>query len=73
MGDFSCHSEAWGYPQTNEDGAQLEAWADANNFQLINDPKLPASFNTGRWKRGYNPDNIFVSRKMAAQCMKFVN
>ncbi|KMQ91441.1 rna-directed dna polymerase from mobile element jockey-like protein [Lasius niger] len=71
--DFNCHSEAWGYDQTNENGEQLESWADINDLQLIHDPKLPASFNSNRWRRGYNPDNIFMSRKMAAQCRKMVD
>ncbi|KAI5732047.1 hypothetical protein M8J77_020382 [Diaphorina citri] len=72
IGDFNCQSITWGYRETSENGEKLETWADAHNLQLIHNPKLPSSFNSGRWKRGYNPDNIFVSSKIAAQCEKLV-
>ena len=72
IGDFNCQNTAWGYKDTDENGEDLESWAEANDLQLIHDPKLPSSFNSGRWKRGYNPDNIFVTSKIAAQCEKQV-
>lgn len=72
LGDFNCQSIAWGYKETSENGTKLETWAEANDLQLIHDPKLPCSFNSGRWKRGYNPDNIFVSSRIASQCEKSV-
>jgi hypothetical protein len=31
MGDFNCHSTAWGHKDTNEDGANLERWAELND------------------------------------------
>jgi len=37
---------------------------------LIHDHKLPPSFNSGRWRRGYNLENIFVNEGIAAQCVK---
>lgn len=72
LGDFNCHSTAWGYNETNDDGEKLENWVDQVNLKLIHDPKLPASFNSGRWRRGYNPDNIFVSDRIAQQTVKQV-
>lgn len=72
IGDFNSHNVNWGYNETNEDGEKVEEWAEANGFSLIFDAKLPASFNSGRWKRGYNPDNIFTSENIATLCKKEV-
>lgn len=59
VGDFNCHSTTWGYNETDANGEELESWAERSGLKLLHDPKLPASFNSGRWRRGYNPDNIF--------------
>lgn len=37
---------------------------------LLHDPKLPSSFQS--WRRGYNPDNIFVLEKISNMCQKSV-
>ena len=42
---------------------------DASNFSLINDAQLPKSFDSARWKRGYNPDVAFVSTRIASMCL----
>lgn len=72
IGDFNCHSSNWGYTNTDKNGEALENWIDQNDFKLIHDPKLPCSFNSGRWRRGTNPDNIFVSTSLQQQCHKIV-
>jgi len=37
-------------------------------MQLVHDSKLPSS--SKRWKKGYNPDNIFVSENIEQLCTK---
>ena len=61
IGDFNSHSTTWGYTNTDNEGEAVEQWADSCDFTLIHDAKLPKSFNSARWKKGYNPDLIFVS------------
>jgi hypothetical protein len=50
-----------------------EKWAEDNDLLLIHDPKLPYSFNSGRWKRGYNPNIIFMNKNFRQQAIKYVN
>ncbi|XP_047989047.1 uncharacterized protein LOC125228503 [Leguminivora glycinivorella] len=72
LGDFNSHSESWGYRAGDENGILVEEWAESYGVSLIHDPKLPPSFNSGRWKRGYNPDLIFASERISKQCIKSV-
>ncbi|KAL4100995.1 hypothetical protein QTP88_021016 [Uroleucon formosanum] len=70
IGDFNSHSSSWGYKETNNDGEAVEIWAQGEDMVLIHDSKLPPSFNSGRWKKGYNPDLIFVSDSISQLCTK---
>ena len=62
----------WGYTNTDNEGEAVEQWADSCDFTLIHDAKLPKSFNSARWKKGYNPDLIFASESIANMCKKSV-
>ena len=48
IGDFNSHSTAWGYEQNDCNGDLVEAWAEASNFSLIHDAKLPKYFDSAR-------------------------
>ena len=50
----------------------VEQWADSNRLPLIHNAKLPKSFNSAIWKKGYNPDPIFVSSNISDMCEKSV-
>lgn len=72
LGDFNSHSTSWGYEKTNENGKGVEDWAERNNLSLIHDAKLPHSFNSRAWRKGYNPDICFASTSLSDCCVKLV-
>ena len=72
IGDFNSHSVQWGYQEDDDNGQRVLTWAQNNDLQLIHDPKLPKSFSSARWKRGYNPDLVFCGSAFAPNCNKFV-
>ena len=72
IGDFNSHSTLWGYTTTDSDGEVVEQWADSNRCSLIHNAKLPKSFNSAIWKKGFNPDLIFVFSNISDRCEKSV-
>ena len=70
IGDFNSHSTTWGYTNTDDNGEAVEQWADTCKLTLIHNAKLSKSFNSARWKRGYNPH--LVSESIANMCGKSV-
>ena len=59
--DFNSHNALLGYSTTGTDGEAVEQLAGSSNLSLIHDAKLPKSFTSGRWKKGYNPDLASIS------------
>ena len=57
---------------TDNDGEAVELWAEPNNLSLIHNAKLPKSFNSTIWKKGYNPDLIFAPSNISNMCEKSV-
>lgn len=45
---------------------------DTNQLCLIREAKLPPSFHSDRWRRGYNPDFAAVINDIAVLCKKIV-
>lgn len=72
IGDFNSHNTSWGYSETDNNGEAVEEWCEGDDFSLIHDSKLPYSFQSKIWKRGYNPDLCFASQKVADLCVKRV-
>lgn len=60
-GDFNSHHGNWGYASNDECGTMLSEWAETANLHLVFDAKGRKTFQSARWKRGYNPDLCFVS------------
>ena len=65
IGYFNSHITIWGHTNTDANGEAVEQWADSCNLILIHNATLSKSFNSTRWKRGYNPYLIFVSESIA--------
>ena len=72
IGDFNNHTTIWGNDDTDNNGVAVIQWTKSNNLTLIQDAKLPKSFNSARWKKGYNPDLIFASSSIDNMCVKSV-
>ena len=60
-GDFNCPHVNWGYGTSSADKECLIAWSSLNGLALLHDPKDVATFHSGRWNTGTNPDLAFVS------------
>ena len=57
-GDFNCRHADWGYNDNSPDGECLAGWASINFLYNVKDA---ASFYSGRWNTGTNPDIAFAS------------
>ena len=60
-GDFNCRHADWGYDDNSPDGECLAGWASINCLALLYNTKDAASFYSGRWSTGTNPDLAFAS------------
>ena len=60
-GDFNCCHADWGYDDNSPDGECLAGWASVNYLALLYNAKDAASFYSGRWNTGTNPDLAFAS------------
>ena len=72
IGPFHHYLRSGGADNNNNNGVAVVQWAESNSLTLIHDAKLPKSFNSVRWKKGYNPDLIFASSSIDNMCVKSV-
>ena len=60
-GNFNCRNVDWCYDNSSPDGLCLTVWASINCLALLYNAKSAASFYSGRWNTGTNPDLAFAS------------
>ena len=60
-GDFNCPHVDWGYNNNSPVGECLAGWASINCFAPLYNVKDAASFYSGRWNTGTNPNLAFAS------------
>ena len=60
-GNFNCRHVDWGYNNNSPDGECLAGWASINCLALLYNANDAASFYSGRWYTGTNPDLAFAS------------
>ena len=61
VGNFNCRHADWGYDNNSPDGECLTGWASINCLVLLYNAKDAASFYSGHWNTGTNPDLAFAS------------
>ena len=60
-GNFNCRHADWGYNDNSPDDECLAGWASINCLALLYNAKDAASFYSGRWNTGTNPNLAFAS------------
>ena len=60
-GDFNCPHSDWGYGANSAHGECLPGWASIYSLAFLYNLKDSASFHSGRWNSGTNPDLAFAS------------
>ena len=60
-GDFNCRHADWVYDDYSLDGECLADWASINCLAFLCKAKYAASFYSGHWNTGTNPNLTFAS------------
>ena len=59
--NFNCYHADWGYDDNSPNDECLAGWASINCLSLLYNAKDAASFYSGHWNTGTNPDLAFAS------------
>jgi len=73
VGDLNCHSPAWGYPNTDAKGEELQDWMIDNKLILINTPHDKPTHYSRAWKKNYHPDIAFATESIQKRTSKMVH
>ena len=60
-GDSNCPHVNWGYRTSSANEECFVAWTSLNGLVPLHDPKDMATFHSGCWNTGINPDLTSVS------------
>lgn len=72
VGDFNSHSEAWGYPESDRRGEEVEDWQIEKNLLLLNDPDDTPTFFSRRWLTSTTPDLAFATNDVSRKSTRMV-
>ena len=61
VGNFKCRNVDWAYDDNSPDNEYLAGWESINCLVLLYNAKDSASFYSGSWNTGTNPDLAFIS------------
>ena len=70
--DFNSHSEAWGYPEADRRGEEVEDWQVDNKLLLLNGTDDPPTFFSRRWLTSTTPDLAFATEDMFRKATRMV-
>ena len=65
LGDFNSHSEAWGYPEADWRGEEVEDWQIDDKLLLLNDKDDTPTFFLRQWLTSTTPDLAFATEDMS--------
>ena len=73
VGDFNCHSPAWGYETSDPRGEEMQDWMTENNLILINRPDDKPSYFSRAWKKLSTPDIAMASEDIQKRTARHVD
>lgn len=67
IGDFNSHHSPWKYKNDDDNGFAIVNWLQHQNLNQLFNAKDIGTFQSGRWRRDYNPNLCFISSNTNGQ------